>query len=124
MYQKERLDLILNIVNEYEYVTVKFLSSVLHYSNATINRDLNLLEQQQLIKRTDGGVSKEENPNALLPFRYHLNRAEKLKMGKIAASFVEDGDVIFIDGTTTTEYMSAFLLCLFYCFVINKMKRI
>ena len=45
MYQKERLDHILQIVKGYGYVTVKYLVANLHYSNATINRDLNLLEK-------------------------------------------------------------------------------
>ena len=73
MYQKERLDCIFNIVKEYGYVTVKFLSSKLHYRNATINRDLNILEKQKMIKRTYGGVEIEEASNANLPFRYHLH---------------------------------------------------
>ena len=109
MYQKERLDNILNIVKEYGYVTVKYLVNALHYSNATVNRDLNLLERQQLIRRTYGGVEivrKEEVP---LPFRYHKMHAEKLKIARRAAELVCDGEVIFIDASTTTEYMSEFL---------------
>ena len=45
MYQKERLEQILSIVRQYGYVTVKFLVNELHYSNATVNRDLNVLAQ-------------------------------------------------------------------------------
>ena len=36
-------------------------------------------------------------------------RAEKLKICKKAAELVEDGDTIFIDAATTTEYMMEFL---------------
>ena len=50
MYQKERLENIMNIMKKYNYVTVKFLVEELHYSTATINRDLNVLANQKLIK--------------------------------------------------------------------------
>jgi DeoR family fructose operon transcriptional repressor len=109
MYQKERLDCILKLVKTYGYVTVKFLSGELHYSNATINRDLNFLEKQKLIRRTYGGVEIEEGVNARLPFRYHLHKSEKLKIAKKAAEFVEDEDVIFIDASTTSEYMAEYI---------------
>ena len=109
MYQKERLDEILALVRRYGYVTVKYLVAELHYSNATINRDLNILEGQGQLHRTYGGVEIVESTNVPLPFRYHKMRAEKLKICKKAAELVEDGDTIFIDAATTTEYMMEFL---------------
>lgn len=109
MYQKERLDLILDAVRKNGFVTVKYLVANVHYSNATINRDLRLLEQKKLVKRSYGGVEAVENVGVELPFRYEKYRAEKMRLAKRAAEFVKDGDVIFIDGTTTTEYMAAYL---------------
>ncbi|MBQ8323102.1 MAG: DeoR/GlpR transcriptional regulator [Clostridia bacterium] len=109
MYQKERLDNILDIVKQYGYVTVKYLVGALHYSNATINRDLNVLESQKLVHRTYGGVEIVKKEDVPLPFRYHKMRSEKLKIGKKASEFVRDGDVIFIDASTTTECMAEFL---------------
>ena len=52
MYQNERLESIVKIVKQYGYVTVKHLVSELHYSNATINRDLNILEKQGRVRRS------------------------------------------------------------------------
>lgn len=109
MYQKERTDAILKLVKENGYVTVKYLTNALHYSNATINRDLNYLERQKTLKRTYGGVEAIEETFSALPFRYHKMKAEKRKIGERAASFVCDGDVIFIDASTTGEYMAEFL---------------
>lgn len=109
MYQQERLNEILKIVERHGYVTVKFLTSALHYSNATINRDLNVLEKQKLVQRSYGGVEAVKRRGIALPFRYHKMKAEKLKIGKRAAEFVQDGDTIFIDGSTTAEYMDEFL---------------
>ncbi len=110
MYQKERLDNIMQIVEDYGYVTVKYLVSRLHYSNATINRDLNALEAQKRIHRTYGGVEIVREQEVPLPFRYHKFKAEKHRIGRAAARLVKDGETVFIDGATTTETMAEFLL--------------
>ena len=68
MYQKERLDEILELLHKYGYVTVKYLVNALHYSNATINRDLNILESQGEIHRTHGGVELAERKGNGTPF--------------------------------------------------------
>lgn len=109
MYQKERMEEILEILKHNGYVTVKFLTGELHYSNATINRDLNLLEKQKLVKRSYGGVELAEQKGVPLPFRYHKMKSAKNKIAQKAAELVEDGDIIFIDATTTTEYMQRYL---------------
>ena len=76
MYQKARLDAILKEVKRYGYVTVKYLVGALHYSNATINRDLNALQRQGKILRTHGGVEYIDGGASVpLPFRYHKMHA-------------------------------------------------
>ncbi len=110
MYQKERLDEILNILKQSGYVTIKYLMEQLHYSTATINRDLNILEKKGLVKRSYGGVELVKQSSVLLPFRYHKMKTEKNTIAQKAAELVKDGDVIFIDGTTTTEYMDRHLI--------------
>lgn len=110
MYQKERIDSILEILKVNGYVTVKFLTEKLHYSTATINRDLNVMEKQKLVHRSYGGVELVKKKGVALPFRYHKMKSAKAKIGKAAADLVSDGDVIFIDGTTTTEFMGKHLL--------------
>lgn len=109
MYQKERLDWIMGILNEYGYVTVKYLTQELHYSTATINRDLNLLEKQKLIKRSYGGVERVKEKGVPLNFRYHKMKPVKNKLGKKAAEFINDGDKIFIDASTTTQYIGKYI---------------
>ncbi len=110
MYQNERLESIAELVRQYGYVTVKYLASTLHYSTATINRDLNVLEGRGVLKRSYGGVEiADEKSYVPLPFRYHLSRTEKLKIDKKAAELIEDGDVVFIDAGTTTEHIAQFL---------------
>ena len=70
MLQKERTNAILAILQENGYVPVKFLVEKLHYSNATINRDLNLMQKQGLVKRSYGGVEIVKTRFVSLPFRY------------------------------------------------------
>jgi len=110
MYQKERIDSIMEILNENGYVTVKYLTEELHYSTATINRDLNDMVKQNLIKRSYGGVELIKERGVPLPFRYHKMKSIKNKLGKKAAEFINDGDRIFIDGSTTTQYIGKYII--------------
>ncbi len=110
MYQKERMDAILDILKINGYVTVTYLTEKLHYSVATINRDLNLLEKQKLVVRSHGGVELVKRKSIPLPFRYHKMKTAKSKIAKRAADFVSDGDTIFVSATTTTEFMSKHLI--------------
>ena len=110
MHQKERVEKILGILRECGYVNVKFLCDEIGYSKATINRDLNFMEKQKLIKRSYGGVEFIENKDVALAFRYHKMKREKKNMCKAAANLVKDGDIIFIDSSSTTEFMATYLV--------------
>lgn len=109
MHQKDRLEDILAILKKQGYVTVKYLTEQLHYSTATINRDLNYLQNQRMVKRSYGGVELTGNTNASMVFRYHKMRTVKSQLAKKAAEFIKNGDVIFIDGTTTTQHIAPYI---------------
>ena len=110
MSQKLRRDQILQILNAKGYVTVRYLVDALHYSSATINRDLNAMQTLKLVKRSYGGV-EVYNQTSLppLPMREFYHKSEKRAIAKEAANLIEDGDVIFLSGTTTVQYMIPFL---------------
>lgn len=99
----------MDILKENGYVTVKFLTQELHYSNATVNRDLNILEKQKLVKRSYGGVEIVNNTSTPLVFRYHKMKTTKNNIGRAAAKFICDGDTIFIDGSTTAQYIGKYI---------------
>ena len=109
MYPKERTDRIMEILRKNGYVTVKYLVEILHYSNATINRDLNILENLNLIKRSYGGAELAEITSIPLEFRYQKMKSVKRKLAKFAAEIIDDGDTVLIDGSTTCEGMGAFI---------------
>lgn len=110
MSSKLRQDEILKILESKGYVSVKFLSDALHYSSATINRDLNDLQKRGLVTRSYGGAELVSSPYIPIMFRVQKMSSEKRHIGKVAASFVKDGDTIFIDGSTTAQCMEQYLI--------------
>jgi len=111
MSQKMRQERILQILKNQEYVTVRYLSDALQYSTATINRDLNDMQRQGLVKRSYGGVEIAEKKH-LPPLvqRQFYHKKEKRRIAEAAAKRIENGDTVFLGGGTTVQYMVPFLL--------------
>ncbi len=84
---------------------VEGLVEALGVSAATVRRDLDSLAEQQLLTRTHGGAV----PTAAsyeLPLRYKANRFvdAKQRIARTCAAIVQPGQVIGLNGgTTTTE---------------------
>ena len=106
---QKRTDKILGILKQQGYVTVKSLCEELHYSTATINRDLNDLQRQKLIVRHYGGAELVEKKGVPLVFRFHKMRPVKRAISKKAAELVKENMTIFIDGSTTAQYMAEYI---------------
>ena len=81
MSQKLRHDQIRDILEKRGYVTVRYLVDTLHYSSATINRDLNKMQTLGLVKRTYGGVeaAKKERLPVLCPVPLRSSRRRLLR---------------------------------------------
>ncbi|MFN8454259.1 MAG: DeoR/GlpR family DNA-binding transcription regulator [Anaerolineae bacterium] len=82
------------------------LSEMLQVSEATIRRDLELLERQGILERTHGGAALSQRlgqePDYAHSAQTHPD--EKRAIGAVAATLIEDGDTIFINsGSTTTQ---------------------
>ncbi|MBR5459744.1 MAG: DeoR/GlpR transcriptional regulator [Clostridia bacterium] len=71
---------------------------------------MNILEKQKLVHRTYGGVELVEKKGVTLPFRYHKMKSAKARLARVAAELVRDGDTVFLDASTTTEYISHYLV--------------
>lgn len=110
MSQKIRQEQILNILEKRGYVTVRYLVDTLHYSSATINRDLNQMQILGLVKRTYGGVEalKKGNLPALSERQFYMKK-EKRRIAREAARLIQSGDTVFLDGSTTVQYILPFL---------------
>lgn len=76
----------------------------------TLRRDIKRFEDQGLISKVYGGViynDKSESVSSVDPLKQRSESfaSEKEHVGKLAASLVEDDDVIFIDSGTTAYRM-------------------
>lgn len=102
----DRHDEILSLLKKNGSVKVSELTGAFHVSIETIRRDLQFLENEGLLKRVYGGaVSKTRRSiEPLFADRQSKNSDEKHAIGALAATLVENGDVVGIDtGTTTME---------------------
>ncbi len=107
MFQIERQEKILQYVNQRKRVYNAELCEKFDTSVVTIRNDLNELAKKDLLVKTFGGaIALEERLNMEIPYqtKYKKNMESKRKIAQIAASLIEDNDVIILDsGSTTLE---------------------
>lgn len=110
MSQTLRQEQILEILKKRGYVTVRYLTDALHYSSATVNRDLNRMQALGLVKRSYGGVEAAKKGH-LPPFsqRQFYRKKEKRRIAGAAAALIRNGDTVFLDASTTVQYILPFL---------------
>ena len=103
MRQADRLSVILEDLSEGGSVSVTELCRRLGVSAATIRRDLGLLEEHRLLRRTHGGAVSQGLLYEL-PLRYKTARhqEEKRRIAHAAAELVPEGAAIGLTGGTTT----------------------
>jgi DeoR family fructose operon transcriptional repressor len=92
-------------VAEAGQVTVSALAERFGVSIDTIRRDLDQLSAEGLLVRTYGGAvspSTISRVDRAVDVRLNLQEREKEKIAALAASLVEDGSTIMINGGTTT----------------------
>lgn len=107
---QERKKKILAALDETESLSVFELAEILESSPATIRRDLGDIAEEGLLIRTHGGAMKLENP-VLTGFweKSAVNNLTKELIAEKAASYVQDGDIIFLDCGSTVFGMCRFL---------------
>lgn len=82
------------------------LSKIFDVSEVTIRQDLDKLAGEGLVVREHGGAFLRDAPDLVrtLSLQHTENMDRKTAIGKKAAEFVRDGEIIILDsGTTTTE---------------------
>lgn len=107
MYNIERQKEIVKILKEKGSISVNKLSKILFASAPTIRRDLSLLEEQGKVLRTHGGVVLREMPEKEIPLmlREDENNDSKKEIAKKASLYIKNGDVIFLDASSTVSYL-------------------
>ncbi|MEU5216700.1 DeoR/GlpR family DNA-binding transcription regulator [Streptomyces sp. NPDC020807] len=105
MSKHERWNALLELLAVSGKVEVEEAATTLEVSAATIRRDLDELAEQRLLVRTRGGAVAH-GVSYELPLRYKSARyaSEKLRIAAAAADLVTPGEVVGLNGgTTTTE---------------------
>jgi DeoR family fructose operon transcriptional repressor len=101
---QERQNMILQLLDEKGKVYGTDLATHFHVTPETIRRDLFMLEQDNKLRRVHGGAIKKSEPR--FEQKQNMMYEEKSAIGKKAASFIEDGDIIVIDVGTTTLHLA------------------
>ena len=111
MYNLERQEQIMQILEKSRSVSVTKLAKLLYVSQPTIRRDLSVLEEQGKVQRTHGGVVLRNVSDAEIPlmFREDQNNASKKIIAEKASKLICDGNVIFLDASSTVSYLIPYL---------------
>lgn len=105
MLKEERQQKILEILNAEQKVITSDLSERLSVSEDTIRRDLKELDNQGLIKRVYSGALRKGPPVVDFFSRQNIASDIKTKLAQKALRFIEDGQVLLIDGSTTNLHL-------------------
>ncbi len=109
MIKVERIQRIQEYVSQRQAVSLDELVDVFDVSKNTIRRDIQWLADHGEIKKVYGGISVNDGSLVSFNDRKICNQEQKKLAGRLASSFVENGDIIFIDSGTTTVEMFEFL---------------
>ena len=107
MSQQQRLNALLELIIVRGSVSIQAIVDELGISAATARRDLNTLADQRLVTRTHGG-GMALGSGYELPLQYKIPRNAEAKsaIASHIASMVNFGDVIGLNGGTTTSEVS------------------
>jgi DeoR/GlpR family transcriptional regulator of sugar metabolism len=111
MLREERLLLITQKLTRDRIVMSSQLSQEFHLTASTVRSDLAELERRGMAKRTHGGAILAGPLTAAKALdleerkvdkRFEVQHPEKVAIGRAAAQLVRDGEIIMVDGGTTT----------------------
>jgi DeoR family fructose operon transcriptional repressor len=108
MNAPRRRKAMLEIIHSQDELSVKDLATKLAISEITIRRDLTILAEKGLISRTHGGAMKPDTEKRPVDFagKQRSHNEHKEYIGSLAARYISDNDVIFMDCGSTV-----FTLC-------------
>lgn len=107
MYEIERKDKIVEILQQKKSCSVKELARILNYSEATIRRDLNGLDKEMKIRKTFGGAVIAEQFGSEVPvaIRSSENNDIKKRLCAAAGKLISDNMTLFLAASTTLAHL-------------------
>ena len=106
VFQEERMRGIMKKLEGENRVLIADLAKEYNTTSVTIRKDLDILENQGLLKRTHGGaiLHKPLFHGLNLNEKEKLNADEKKRIADEAVKLISEGDVVILDsGSTTTQ---------------------
>lgn len=103
MFLEERYEKIIELLEKKGRVTVKELSQSFNVTEDCIRKDLRELENRGNLKRVYGGAMIQRNHSDIKPLdeRKNINIDTKRNAALRAVDLIEEGDIIFLDVSTT-----------------------
>lgn len=107
---KDRKKDILDILYAKGRVSVSSLAKTLFVSEMTVRRDLSELEKKGVLKRYRGGAVLTAVSNEMpISQRFFVGENEKIALAKKAVNFLEDNLTVFIDSSSTCQYIIPYM---------------
>ena len=99
------------LLHEQEEVSVRELAEKFAVSEMTIRRDFHLLEEQGIAQVHYGGATLQNRHQKVQDFAFRQDKLyrSKLCIARRAAAEIKEGDVLFLDASTTIALMLRFV---------------
>ena len=120
MLEKQRQQLILDILAEQQFASVRALSSQLDASEATIRRDITKMAANgqlnkirggaEVIGDTTGQTKRGSVKGSFFLAHKEIHASNKRRIAERAVELIEDDEAIIINGGTSTYMMGEFLV--------------
>ena len=102
MYQEQRLEEIIKLLEDRGSLSAKEMVDHFHVSKDTIRRDFAILAKEKRAKRTHGGLLPIQKQRILgYKGRAEQSSKEKAKIAHLATQLISDSQLIFYDVSTT-----------------------
>lgn len=105
MLTSQRKLILLDLLEQEGKIVAKSTAARLAVSEDTIRRDLRELASDGLLQRVHGGALPASPAMADFAARQHISTDDKSAIGRAAAALIQPGQVVFIDGGTTSAQL-------------------
>ncbi|NKX14431.1 DeoR family transcriptional regulator [Bacillus cereus] len=125
MFTEERRERILELLNTDGRVIAKELAERFDMSIDSIRRDLSIMEKDGLLKRTHGGaieLTRVRNLAVEPAKRYSDSSIYEDTIARVAVSYIQEGDSIFIGGASVHNAMLKYLPEVSFTVITNSIE--
>ena len=108
LFQEERIQGIMSLLEKNNRVLINELTNNFRISAVTIRKDLDVMEQRGLLRRTHGGAMLIRSLFHGLPLneKEKLHSDEKERIASEAVKMISEGDVVILDSGSTTTMLA------------------